>query len=93
MMVELLFVSITTGVLTGVVTGWLVAKAAVRHHCPNKSFEAADDEPTFVTDEAADAWAASTGRPGFGPFAASKLRTVEQITRRRERRNKTRRTP
>lgn len=91
-MVDVFIISIATGVITGTTTGLLVAWFVTRRRPapvpPNRSVRRARLDADAIARE----WAETTGRPGFGPILADKLRTAESIMRRRERRQEKRRT-
>lgn len=83
----MLIVCVLTGVITGTATGLVVAA----HFLDRFTSTDPPDAPTMAprkndTDRVAQEWAEATGRPGFGPVLAEKLRTADSIMRRRERR-------
>lgn len=90
-MIETIIVGIFTGVATGFTVGIVTVKHAINNITSPPTPTVDNSFNDRDLDDAAHRWAASVGRPGFGPYAAKHLRNAAQIQRNRQQRAATRR--
>lgn len=86
-MLELIISGTVGGVVGGGITAWTILRSTDHNQLDD---DALTTDPFIETNArlAAEDWATETGRAGYAPFLAEKLKLADQLGRRQARRRR-----